>query len=195
MCRRYLYYTLCSNQACATVVSNKLRNAYCREALNARRLGHCETGAKITEHFFDQDSSGLCGRCKSLSPQQGRKTNSKSGCSNSPRPETVVRGRKRKACNIFEHAFEYAIEEEIGKWQWREPEAKWDEATEPYVVQSPAEHSQDVQQPERRRQDKKPKTEKHDEGKQSPKPVQEPEPLVDHYSLQKSHQMREALSR
>ncbi|RYP60001.1 hypothetical protein DL771_010653 [Monosporascus sp. 5C6A] len=195
MCRRYLYHTLCSNQACPTVVSNKLRNAYCREALDARRLGHCETGAKITEHFFDQDGSGLCGRCKSLSRQQGRRANSKSGCSNSSEPQTAVRERKRKACNIFEHAFEHAIEEEIEKWRWCEPEAKWDETTEPYVVQSPAERSRDVQQPKRRRQAKKPTTEKHDDGKQSPKPMQEPEPLVDHYSLQKSYQMRETLSR
>ncbi|RYP01437.1 hypothetical protein DL764_006207 [Monosporascus ibericus] len=174
--------------------SNKLRNVYCREALDARRLGHCETGAKITEHFFDQDSSGLCGRCKSLSPQQGRKTNSKSGYSNSSKRETVVRGRKRKACNIFEHVFEYAIEEEIRKWRWHEHEVKWDEATELYVVQSPAERSQDAQ-PKLHRQAKKPKTEKQNDGKQSTKPVQESELLVDHYSLQKSHQMREALSR
>ncbi|RYP69761.1 hypothetical protein DL769_005192 [Monosporascus sp. CRB-8-3] len=145
MCRRYMYHTLCSNKECATVVSNKLRNVYCREALDARRLGHCEAGAKITEHFFDQDSSGLCGHCKSLSPPQGRKANSKSGCSNSSKPETVVRGRKRKARNIFEHAFEYAIEEEVEKWRWCESEVKWDEATEPYAVQSPAERSQDVQ--------------------------------------------------
>ncbi|RYP11777.1 hypothetical protein DL765_007619 [Monosporascus sp. GIB2] len=195
MCRRYLYHTLCSNPACATVVSSKLRNAYCREALDARQLGHCETGAKITENFFDQDSSSLCGRCKSLTPPQGRKANSKSGCSHSSKPGAAVRWRKRKACNIFEHAFEYAIEDEIGKWRWRESEGKWDKATEPYVVQSPADHSQEVHQPKRRTQTKEPKTENHDDYKQPPKPVQEPEPLVDYYSLQESHKMRGALSR
>ncbi|KAL7625542.1 hypothetical protein AAE478_004762 [Parahypoxylon ruwenzoriense] len=66
MCRQYQYHTLCHTRVCPTVLGRKKRNAYCRAALAARRLGACDLGLETQEPFRIRDTRARCHRCKQL---------------------------------------------------------------------------------------------------------------------------------
>lgn len=189
MCKNYIYHTVCHNRVCDTIVSKKSRNVYCREALDARCLGHCMTGVVIAQQLFNRHSSARCRCCKSLARPQNQSTKTISIHSSSL--DTVLPERiKRNAECLLEHVFEFPLE--IGATNQQHDESAYeleDGATEEvYMVQSP-EPSEDKPRSKRRTKARS------DKSKECPQPIPNPEPLVDPYKLQHSYQLQETWSR
>lgn len=179
MCKGYVYHTLCSNQTCETIVGSKTRNSYCRKALESHRLGHCKTGVQVTQRFFNRDNAVRCGYCKSLSLPQSRMTKSTSS-SSGPLNTAGSRRRRKKAYDIFEHVFEFALETEVRKERHDEPQ--WaPERAEPYSMQSP----EDLQ---KQNQGKRHTKTKSDRSKESSGFAEESGILADPYGLQQSYE-------
>ncbi|KAI1474208.1 hypothetical protein F4774DRAFT_415073 [Daldinia eschscholtzii] len=64
MCKQYHYYSDCPTPDCSSVLGFKKRNRYCREALKARRLGHCSADIQVAGIFHIVDSTDCCETCR-----------------------------------------------------------------------------------------------------------------------------------
>lgn len=186
MCKNYIYRTICNNPICDTIVCQKGRNVYCREALDARRLGHCMIGVIVAGQFSDHESSARCRNCKSLPRSQSQSTTSTS--SHSSTRDSVSLKCKRKAGCLFEHVFEFALKTEITNQQHNEPSWETDGTAEVYTVQCP-------ETPKGSQQNKRRMKTKSGKSRGSPQSTMKPESLVDPYGLEQSYQIRETWDR
>ncbi|KAI0006932.1 hypothetical protein F4779DRAFT_620104 [Xylariaceae sp. FL0662B] len=106
MCKQYDHYRLCRRPQCNTILGKKTRNRYCREALDARRLGHCSTGVRVAGQFHARGAF-LCAQCKMPSPQTADIKESDDATTNA---DAAARQCKGKVPSVFEYAFEIPLE-------------------------------------------------------------------------------------
>lgn len=179
---------LCNNKACDAILCNKVRNVYCREALDARRLGHCTTGTRVAQQFSERDGSARCWCCKHLLQPKSQslvsRSSSISGRSSTSGLVSLRRQRKAKARSVFEHAFELALDAEAKAQQYEQPMSELDGTTELQIVR-------DLEALESKRATKRPKETSSDETTSPSHSATTQEQSSDPYGLQQSYTIRD----
>ena len=147
MCKQYVYYELCGSPLCSTAISRKHRNVYCREALDARRLGRCSEGVvTITQRLPGRQSLARCTACKTPLPTQSHSTTESTSVESASMGAEATKLRNRKKLRsycIFEHVFEDALNAEVRKAQHVEGDWCPDTSDSYCVVEDAVAHSEE----------------------------------------------------
>ncbi|CAJ2508117.1 Uu.00g093030.m01.CDS01 [Anthostomella pinea] len=139
MCIIYPHLSIYGQPHCETVLGQKHRNRYCREALDARRLGHCSTGVQVAEEIRNRETA-KCAECKSSSHLQDRPEKHNHGLSSTEAPVSTTRN-KRKAKKVLEHAFEKPLEMKRSRNIVKQDEVEDPSEDISFAVQSPPKKS------------------------------------------------------
>ena len=205
MCKRYVYSELCGDPSCDVVASRKHRNVYCREGLDARRLGRCSAGiTTVALRLPRRRSPARCSVCKAPSRSRSRETSgSVSAWSASAIMVANKKSPTRKARSycLFEHVFKDALEAEERKEQHGEDDLSADTGDLFCVVEEDAVVPIETGEgsPGHRRESKLRKRAqaeaKEDQRSTGSLPQKRPTMnLVDPYGLQQLYQVREVSS-
>ncbi|KAH9909872.1 hypothetical protein F4778DRAFT_22196 [Xylariomycetidae sp. FL2044] len=104
MCKAYTYVSLCKHQpGCPGILGRKTRNRWCREALDARRLGRCGAGVERQPDIEVRENT-MCFDCKT----QSRRSKSRTAATTATAPTTTAktneeeegRGEESKATSV-----------------------------------------------------------------------------------------------
>ncbi|KAI1864179.1 hypothetical protein JX265_008550 [Neoarthrinium moseri] len=105
MCKQYIYYSLCRNVACESLLGQRRRNRYCPRALRARRLGHCCEGLVVAREFRHHEGP-LCAECKGAKSSSNNSRQS----TEAEFSDTSLSSLGQKPRTLFEYTFEAALE-------------------------------------------------------------------------------------